>query len=499
MNSSHNRQVWFVTGSQHLYGQETLDQVRRNAQAIADGLNASSEIPVTVLGKGIVTTPDEILAVCRQASNDASCVGLICWMHTFSPAKMWISGLKALQKPFMHLHTQYNRDLPWDQIDMDFMNLNQSAHGGREFGFIVSRMRIDRKVVVGHWQEKEVQQQVGDWTRAAVGVHELQSVKVARFGDNMREVAVTEGDKVGAQIDLGISVYGYGIGDLVALYDAVPDADVNALVEEYRDSYTFSDDMDRHPACMRQIRQEARIERALRTFLGNGGFTAFTNTFEDLHGLPQLPGLATQRLMADGFGYGAEGDWKTAAMLRAVKVMTQGLAGGTSFMEDYTYDFGGSKPQVLGAHMLEICPTIADGRPELSVRPLGIGGKADPVRLVFTAPSGPAVNITLIDMGDRFRLIVNEVDTVAPAGSLARLPVARAVWQPRPSLATAAASWILAGGAHHSVFSQAIRVDHMVDLAEMLGIECLLINNATTVPDFKDRLRWNEVYWASRK
>ena len=490
-----NLEVWFVTGSQHLYGPEAIKQVGEDSKKVAAGLDAAEAIPVRVVYKDVVTTPDEILAVCREANNASNCIGLICWMHTFSPAKMWIGGLNELQKPFMHLHTQCNESLPWGEIDMDFMNLNQSAHGGREFGFIGTRMGRNRKVAVGHWQNPDVVKDVGTWTRAAAGRHELRSLKVARIGDNMREVAVTEGDKVAAQIQLGFSVSGYGIGDLVECMNEVTDAELDKLVQTYRDEYRIAAGIDGNERYEKAIRAEAKIEAGLRAFLEAGGFSAYTDTFEDLHGLPQLPGLATQRLMASGYGFGAEGDWKTAALLRAAKVMGEGMDGGASFMEDYTYHFGPGQPQVLGAHMLEVCPSIAAKQPVLEVHPLGIGGKDDPVRLVFNAPAGPAVNATMIDLGTRFRMIVNEVDTVEPPSDLPKLPVARAVWEAKPDLKTAAATWILAGGTHHTVFSQALETEHFEDLAEMLDIEIVSVGEATDLREFKKELRWNDAYY----
>jgi L-arabinose isomerase len=402
---------------------------------------------------------------------------------------MWIAGLRVLSKPFVHLHTQFNRDLPWATIDMDFMNLNQSAHGGREFGFICTRMGKPRKVVVGHWQEGEVQQRLGAWMRAAVARHDLQHLKVARLGDNMRQVAVTEGDKVEAQMQLGMEVNGYGIGDLVQQIQDVSDQEVDHLVAEYDDAYVLVDALKPGGDCRPALRYAARAELGLRAFLEDAGANAFTDTFEDLYGLHQLPGIAVQRLMADGFGFGAEGDWKTAALVRVIKTMTLGLSGGSSFMEDYTYHLHPDQPQVLGAHMLEICPTLADGKPSCEIHPLGIGGKSDPVRLVFTAPPGPAVNVAIIDLGDRFRMLVNEVDAVTPEQPLPKLPVARALWTPQPDLKTAAAAWIYAGGPHHTVFSQSANSEHIEDLAEMLGIECVFIDRQTSLRDFKRQLR----------
>jgi len=487
--------VWFVTGSQHLYGAETLQQVAAHAQAIAAGLGSAESIPVDVVFKPVVTTPESILEVCREANNAADCVGLIFWMHTFSPAKMWIAGLSALRQPFLHLHTQFNRDIPWETIDMDFMNLNQSAHGDREFGFIGARLRQRRKVVVGHWQDPEVQARIGAWTRAACAWHDAQSLKVARLGDNMRQVAVTEGDKVAAQQRLGYSVNGYGVGDLVRAISTVGAAETDALLAEYDQRYAVADTLQPGGIQRPSLRTAAQIELGLRRFLDQGGFKAFTDTFEDLHGLAQLPGIAVQRLMADGYGFGGEGDWKTAALVRAMKVMGAGLPGGTSFMEDYTYHFDPSGMKVLGAHILEICESIAAGQPSLEIHPLGIGGKADPVRLVFDTPPGPALNASLIDLGGRFRLIVNQVNVVAPDAPLPKLPVARALWVPQPDLKTGAAAWILAGGAHHTGFSQSVTAEHLEDFAEMAGVEFLLIDSETRLSEFKKELRWNEAYY----
>jgi L-arabinose isomerase len=484
-------EVWFVTGSQHLYGPETLKQVAENSQKIAAALDQSPLIPCRVVFKPVVKTPDEISALLAEANVAKGCVGLVLWMHTFSPAKMWIGGLASLQKPWLHLHTQFNRDLPWGSIDMDFMNLNQAAHGDREFGFIGTRLRLARKVVVGHWQDEEVHDRVGAWMRAACGWAETRRLKVVRFGDNMREVAVTEGDKVAAQRQLGYSVNGYGVGDLVAAVRQVSDAEVDAVVKQYREHYLVKVD-DAHQA---SLRVQARIEAGMRAFLQKGGFSAFTTTFEDLHGLEQLPGLAVQRLMAEGYGFGAEGDWKTAALVRALKVMSSGMKGGTSFMEDYTYHLDPKGPKVLGAHMLEVCTSIAEGRPSLEVHPLGIGGKADPARLVFNVAEGPALNASLVDLGNRFRLIVNAVDVVPPDAALPKLPTARVVWAPRPSLKVAAAAWIHAGGAHHTAFSQALTPEHLEDYAVMAGIELVLIDETTRIRDLEKELRWNEAYY----
>ncbi len=485
-------EIWFVTGSQHLYGDETLRQVDAHSQVIAKYLDAAPAIPVRVVFKPVVKTPEEILAVCKEANATPNCVGLITWMHTFSPAKMWIGGLKALQMPLLHLHTQFNRDIPFADIDMDFMNLNQSAHGDREFGFLVSRMKISRKVVVGHWQSEAVATQVGGWARAAVARYRMQTMKVVRFGDNMRQVAVTEGDKVEAQIKFGFSVNTHGVGDLVKIINEVPDADIDALMQEYADTYQLVNTLTKGGAQRSSLVEAARIELGLKYFLEDGGYTAYTNTFEDLHGMRQLPGVGSQRMMAAGHGYGGEGDWKTAAMVHIMKTMASGLPGGNSFMEDYTYHFDPQNPLVLGSHMLEICPTIAAGNVRCEVHPLGIGGKEDPVRLVFDGAGGPAINVSLIDLGDRFRLLVNEVEAVEITQDFPKLPTARVLWQPQPSMDIGLQAWILAGGAHHTVYSQNLRVEHIEDLAEMLGVELVVIDRSTTIRGLKKELALGE-------
>jgi len=490
-----NYEVWFATGSQELYGSKTLQQVAENSQAIVDGLNKSGKVPVKIIFKPVLTNPEAIHTLCLEANNNKNCIGLITWMHTFSPAKMWIAGLKVLQKPFVHLHTQFNRDIPWESIDMDFMNLNQSAHGDREFGFIATRMAKKRKVIVGHWQNESVQKKLAVWMRVACAWADSQSTKIARFGDNMREVAVTEGDKVEAQIRFGYSVNGFGIGDLVKVVNDVNDLAVDKLISEYEEKYFVVPAAHKDGGLYGKLREAAKIEIGMRTFLEEGRFKAFTTTFEDLHGLKQLPGLAVQRLMADGYGFGAEGDWKTAALVRAMKVMSSGLKGGTSFMEDYTYHMDPAGMKVLGAHMLEICESIADGKPKLEIHQLGIGGKDDPPRLVFNVQSGPGLNASIIDMGNRFRLIVNEVEVVQPDKPLPKLPVARVMWIPKPNLEIGAAAWILAGGAHHTGFSQAITSEYMEDFAEMANIEYLLIDDSTKLSEFKKELRWNELYY----
>jgi len=488
-------EVWFVTGSQDLYGPKTLETVARDSGEIAAALDGSPAIPVRVVVKPVLTGSDGIRALVMEANASPNCVGLVAWMHTFSPAKMWIAGLRALQRPLLHLHTQYNREIPWDGIDMDFMNLHQAAHGDREFGFIAARMRLERKVVVGHWSDPEVQERVGAWTRAACARRDWENLKIARFGENMREVAVTDGDKVEAQRRLGFSINGYGVGDLVARVGEATDADVDELVATYLDEYDVVAPLRPGGERAESLRDGARIELGLRRFLDDGGFGAFTTTFEDLHGLTQLPGLAVQRLMRDGYGFGAEGDWKSAAMVRAMKVMSAGLEGGVSFMEDYTYHLTGTGDLALGAHMLEVCESIAAGRPNLEIHPLSIGGKADPVRLVFNAHPGPAVAACITDMGQRFRMVASVVDVVAPLQPLPRLPVARAMWRPRPDLATAAAAWIHAGGSHHTSLGFAVTSEHLADFAAMSGIEFLVIDEDTNLDAFRDRLRWNDLYY----
>ena len=489
------KEVWFVVGSQELYGEETLRKVAEHSQHIAKGLHASSHIPVKIVYKDVVKSPAQITNVCLEANSNKNCIGIIAWMHTFSPAKMWIGGLNILKKPLCHLHTQFNAEIPWASMDMDFMNLNQSAHGDREFGFIMSRMRKKRKVVVGHWEDERVQKKLGIWSRVVLGWDEFQNLKVARFGDNMREVAVTEGDKVEAQIRFGFSVNGFDSSDITKHIDNVSDADTNALVEVYEASYTLAPALQKGGEKRDSLLEAARIEIGLRAFLVEGGFGAFTDTFENLGSLKQLPGIAVQRLMADGYGFGGEGDWKTAALLRAMKVMNVGLEGGTSFMEDYTYHFTPQKSYVLGSHMLEICSSIADAKPSCEVHPLGIGGKEDPVRLVFNVAAGNAINASLIDMGNRFRLIVNEVEAVAPMADLPKLPVARVLWDCKPDLDIAATTWILAGGAHHTVYSQVLTTEYMEDFADIAGIELLVIDEKTTVRDFKDKINANEAYY----
>lgn len=492
-------EVWFLTGSQHLYGEKTLKKVEEQSQKIAAGLSQSKKIPVKIIYKPVLTTPDSILKICLDANSTKNCIGLITWMHTFSPGKMWISGLKILQKPFVHLHTQFNLNIPWDEIDMDFMNLNQSAHGGREFGFICTRMGKARKVVVGHWTDKSVHEKLAVWTRAALAWADAQGAKIARFGDNMREVSVTEGDKVEAQIRMGYSVNGYGIGELSTKINSISDSEVNKLIAEYEDKYDVVKQLRKNGEKHNSLIDAARIELGIRNFLEEGEFKGFTTTFEDLHGLKQLPGLSVQRLMSKGYGFGAEGDWKTAALVRAMKVMSINLKGGTSFMEDYTYDFDHAGMKVLGAHMLEICESIACSKPKLDIKSLSIGGKEDPPRLIFNVAPGPAINASVIDMGNRFRMIVNEVEVVPPDKPLQKLPVARALWIPKPNLSVAASSWILAGGAHHTAFSKSLTSEYLEDFSEISGIEFLLINSSTDISDFKKELKWNEIYYSFKK
>ena len=489
-----SQEIWFLTGSQGLYGDEVLRQVADQSRSISETLGRPGKVPVRIVWKPVLTDAESIRRMCQEASASDACVGVIVWMHTFSPAKMWIAGLSALDRPLLHLHTQYNLSLPWPSIDMDFMNLNQAAHGDREFGHIESRVGVDRKIVAGHATDPRVIGRVAAWARAAVGRHASRTLRLARFGDNMRDVAVTEGDKVEAQLRFGFSVNTYAVNDLVAVVDDVEDKAAAELAAEYVESYDVVPAL--RPGGIRHdsLLYAARLELGLRAFLTDGGFTAFTTNFEDLGGLRQLPGIAVQRLMADGYGFGGEGDWKTSALLRTMKVMGRGRPGGTSFMEDYTYHLGPGTPRVLGAHMLEVCPTIAAARPSCEIHPLSIGGREDPVRLVFNASEGPAVVVGLSDLGDRFRLTANAVDVVAPSEPLRRLPVARAVWKPRPSLAESAESWLLAGAPHHTVLSSAVDVETLTDYASMTGVELLTIDENTATEQFAREIRWNAAY-----
>lgn len=484
-------EIWFLTGSQHLYGGEILAKVAGHSKEIAAGLN--THLPVTVVYKPYVTTSEEIYNVILEANASKHCIGLVAWMHTFSPAKMWIRGLNILHKPLLHLHTQYNAEIPWNSIDMDFMNLNQSAHGDREFGFINARMRRNRKIVAGHWQDAKVHRQLDIWSRAAAAWQDWQGAKFIRFGDNMRQVAVTEGDKVEAEMQFGFSVNTHGIGDLAETINQVIDAEIENLIAIYRAEYDFEEQAS--SAGAESIREAARIEAGLRRLLKFGNYKGFTDTFEDLHGIKQLPGIAVQRLLADGYGFAAEGDWKTAALVRACKVMGAGLEGGNGFMEDYTYHFDPANELVLGSHMLEIDASLAKDKPKLEIHPLGIGGKADPVRLVFNVAGGPALNASLIDMGNRFRLIVNTVNAVEPQHDLPNLPVARVLWRPEPDMATGCAAWIMAGGAHHTCYSQNLTTEHLQDFAAMAGIECLLIDDRTGLDNFKRDLMLGEIFY----
>ena len=490
--SENYSKLWFIVGSQHLYGEDALAEVAEHSRKIVEGLNAGGKIGFPIELKPVLTTSDQIYRTFIEAGTDDACIGIIAWMHTFSPAKMWIKGLKHLTKPMLHLHTQFNKEIPWSRIDMDFMNLNQSAHGGREFGFINTRLGIRRKVITGFWQEEETQKRVGDWADVAAAVAEGRNLKIARFGDNMRDVAVTEGNKVSAQISLGYEVNGYGLGDLTAVINDVTNADIEARIDEYSGKYRIDDSLKKGSAGYDLLVEALRIEAGIESFLLAGGFKAFTTTFENLYGMKQLPGIAVQNLMNKGYGFGAEGDWKTAALLRMMKVMGGKDKGGTSFMEDYTYHFDGEDSLVLGAHMLEVCPSIASGDVRVEAHPLGIGGKEDPVRLVFDVPEGQALNATMIDLGSRFRLVVNELEVVSAPEKIENLPVARVLWKPMPNLSIGADAWIYAGGAHHSVFSQAVTSDQLRSFADICGIETVVIDKDTKLNDFRNELRWNE-------
>ena len=494
-NGSDRREIWFLTGSQGLYGPEVVEQVIAHSREIAETLDAADSVPYTVVWKPVLTDSSAIRRLFLDANSDDNVIGVIAWMHTFSPAKMWISGLDALRKPLLHLHTQANVALPWAEIDMDFMNLNQAAHGDREFGFVQTRLGIPRKTVTGHVSDPVVGLRVGIWARAAAAASALRTTRLARFGDNMRDVAVTEGDKVEAELKFGVSVNTYGVNDLVAVVDAVDDSAIDALVDEYRDRYAVAGELSRGGDRHESLRYAARIEAGMRTFLTDGGFTAFTTNFEDLGGLRQLPGLAVQRLMADGYGFGGEGDWKTSVLVRGLKVMAEGLPGGTSFMEDYTYHLVPGEEKILGAHMLEVCPSIAAEQPKVEIHPLGIGGREDPVRLVFDAAPGHAVVLGLADLGERFRLIGNEVEVVNPDAPLPKLPVARAVWKPAPDLRTSTEAWLTAGGPHHTVLSTALTAEHLWDFSDLTRTELALIDADTSVRRFSQELRWNQAYY----
>ncbi|MDR1390614.1 MAG: L-arabinose isomerase [Treponema sp.] len=490
-------EFWFIVGSQDLYGDEALKQVAANAAVMTEEFSREKLFPSKIILKPVAKSPQGIQRLFEEASAAPQCAGIITWMHTFSPSKMWIGGLASNTKPVFHLHTQFNRDIPWKTIDMDFMNLNQSAHGDREHGYIYARMRLPRKVAAGHWQEAELRRRIAVWMRAAAARQDGIERVVLRLGDNMREVAVTEGDKVEAQIKFGWQVNTWGIGDFAARYNAVSGSAAEALVKEYETAYEFSDDAKNTRRAA--VLEQAKYEIALAQFMADENAGAFTTTFQDLHGIPQLPGLACQRLMEQGCGFGGEGDWKQAMLVRCAKVMSAGLPGGVSFMEDYTYHFEPGKEAALGAHMLEVCPSIAGEKPRLEVHPLGIGGKNDPARLVFDAAPGPAVLATIVDLGDRFRLVANEVDTIKIENDMPRLPVARALWVPRPSLRDAAESWIISGGAHHSAYSTSLGAEYFRDWAEMMDIEFVLIDRDTKPDRLRDQLRWGEAYWSGRR
>ena len=498
MKGFENFEVWFVTGAQLLYGGDAVIAVDAHSNEMVKGLNESGNLPVKVVYKGTVNSAREVTDTLKAANNDPRCIGVITWMHTFSPAKMWIHGLQELRKPLLHFHTQFNKEIPWETMDMDFMNLNQSAHGDREFGHIVTRMRKNRKVVVGHWQDPAAQAKIAVWMRVAAAWADAQDMRIIRFGDQMNNVAVTDGDKVEAEMRLGYHVDYYPIADLVAVQDQVTDAEIDVLVTEYEKEYDLAPNCQAGGKDRRQVRNAAREEIALRRFLEAKGAKAFTTNFDDLAGVDQLPGLACQRLMAEGYGFGAEGDWKTAALYRTMWFMGQGLPRGCSFLEDYTLNFDGEKSAILQAHMLEVCPLIAEHKPKLEVHPLGIGGKNDPARLVFTSKQGAGVAATIVDMGNRFRLIVNEVDCIK-SKELPKLPVASALWIPRPSFEVGAAAWILAGGTHHTSFSYDLTTEYLEDYADIAGIELVVIDANTTIPQFKKELRLNEIYYMLNK
>jgi len=484
-------EIWFVAGTQNLYGSSALVEIENNSDSIASSLNANKTITSNIVSKGILKSNNEIRNLFLQANSNDNCIGLICWMHTFSPSRMWIDGLKILSKPLLHLHTQFNRNIPWDSIDMNYMNLHQSAHGDREFGYLTSRMNIPRKVVVGYFKDLKVIEKIAIWNRASIGTNEMKSMKIARFGDNMRDVSVTEGDKIEAQIKFGVSTNGYGVSELEKTIKEVSQKKIDILLQEYYDLYQISKDLMHNGSRHDALRYAASIELSIRNFLLDGNFKAFTDTFEDLNGLKQLPGIAVQRLMNDGFGFGAEGDWKVAALVRAVKAMTFDMTGGTSFMEDYTYHFNSKENLVLGSHMLEVCPSISNGNLSCEIHPLSIGGKDDPVRLVFNSKTGPALNLSMVDLGDRFRLIVNEVESVVISQDLPKLPVARVLWKPLPDLDTAAHSWIISAGSHHTCFTFDLKIDHIIDFSEMNDIELIIIDQKTKVHDIKKELKWN--------
>lgn len=489
------KEIWFLTGSQDLYGEQTLAQVAEQSQQVAAWLDEAEAVPVRIVWKPVLKERDSIRTAMLQANADPSCIGVIAWMHTFSPAKMWILGIDALRKPLLQLHTQFAAELPWATLDMDYMNLNQAAHGDREFGYILSRLGQPRKIVVGHATQPATRAKVATWARAAAGWDALHHTRLVRFGDNMRNVAVTEGDKTEAELRLGVSVNTWGVNDLVDVVDAVSEQEVDDLVAEYLEAYDVVPELrpggERHAS----LRYGARLEAGMRRFLTEHDATAFTTNFEDLGGLRQLPGLAVQRLMADGYGFGAEGDWKTAILVRAAKVMGHGLSGGASLMEDYCYEMTEGKEKILGAHMLEVCPSLTESRPRLEIHPLGIGDREDPVRLVFDADTGPGIVVAMSDMRERFRLTANVVEIVGPDAPLPALPVARAVWEPAPDFHTSTECWMLSGAAHHTVMSTATTLETWQDLAEMAQMELAVIDKGTTTRGFAQERRLNQAYY----
>ena len=490
-----NLECWFLTGSQELYGEATLRQVDLQSREIVALLNAGPEIGVPITWKPVLTNAAHIRRACIDANSSDACIGVVAWMHTFSPAKAWIAGLDVLGKPLLHLHTQANLSLPWDEIDVDFMNLNQAAHGDREFGYIQTRLSLRRKTIAGHASDPAVRTRIGSWARAATGWHASQELRLVRFGDNMRDVAVTEGDKVEAQLRFGVSVNTYGVNDLVTAVDDASSTAVDDVVAQYEESYAVAPELASGGVRHESLRYAARIEVGLRSLLVGGNFTAFTTNFEDLGGLRQLPGIAVQRLMADGYGFGAEGDWKTSMLVRVLKVMAGDRSGGISFMEDYTYHLGPGEPKILGAHMLEVCPSIAVGRPSCEIHPLSIGNREDPVRLVFDARPGKGFVVGLLDLGDRFRLVANDIEIVPPDAPLPKLPIARAVWKPAPSLSTSAESWLTAGGPHHTALSTAVDIETLEDFAVIAGVELVRIDASTTTRSFSQELRRNQAYY----
>lgn len=502
MKDLNTYEFWFLTGSQDLYGKETLKQVAEHSKQIVEDFNNAASsggaLPYKIVWKPTLIDSESIWKTIQAANSDTKCAGIICWMHTFSPAKMWIRGLSVLAKPMLEMNTQFNEKIPYATMNMDFMNLNQSAHGDREFGYITARMNIKRKVIAGHWSHKSTRQRMSVWMRSAVAASESKSMVIARFGDNMRDVAVTCGDKVDAMITLGWSVPYYGIGDLVAYMKKVKSQEIDDLMEEYEKKYTIVWGSDKENT-KAHIREQAKIELALRRFLKETGATAFTTNFQDLWGMKQLPGLACQRLMEDGYGFSGEGDWKTAGMVRLFKIMDAGLTGngkGSTFMEDYTYNLEPGNMMNLGAHMLEVCPTVADSKPTIEVHPLGIGGKEDPARMVFTGKAGKSMVASIVDMGNRLRIVANDLETVTPPANFEKLPVARVLWKPLPDFITSSEAWILAGGGHHTAYSNIVDIEYLRDFAEMTGIELVSIGQGTAIPAFRNELRWNDAYWS---